>query len=150
MRSNRPLTQFAVGKIQEYLDLGPRRFQSGSVGNTSVILNQQGDLDILSVFLFDQPIVELYFVDGRFDCLNVSDGNFYDRAGNPSGTTRERLNGILDCLAEMCLIPEGVRVFLTEGRTQCYVGRGQVRAPFGKGYPDLCINAHPVTLEFTK
>lgn len=149
-RSNRPLTQFAVGKVQEYLDLGPHRFQPGGAGNTSVTLNQQGDLDILGIWLFDQPIMELYFLGGRFDCLNVSDGKFYDKAGNPSRTTRERLNGILDQLGEMCLIPEGVRVFLAEQGTKCYVGRGEIRVPFGKGHLDACISAHPVTLEFIK
>jgi hypothetical protein len=149
-RSNRPLTQFAVGKVQEYLDLGPRRFQAAGAGNTSVTLNQEGDIYTLGIWLFDQPILELYFVGDRFDCLAISDGKFYDKAGNPSRTTRERLNGILDQLGEMCLIPEGVRVFLTDQGTKCYIGRGEVREPFGKGHPDVVINAHPITLEFNK
>ena len=145
-RSNRPLTQFAVGKIQEYLDLGPRRFISAGAGNTSVTLDQQGEVYILGVWLFDQPIAELFFVGDRFDCLNLADGGFYDKAGNPSRTTRERLNGILDKLGESCLIPEGVRVFIEEKK--CYVGSGSTRQPFGKKLPDICINASPITLEF--
>ncbi|MGA1731093.1 MAG: hypothetical protein ACO4B5_12800, partial [Steroidobacteraceae bacterium] len=76
-RSNRPLTQFAVGKVQEFLDLGPRRFQPAGAANTSVTLNQEGDLYTLGIWLFDQPILELYFVGDRFDCLAISDGKFY-------------------------------------------------------------------------
>lgn len=149
-RSNRPLTLFAVGKIQEFLDLGLRRFQPARAGNTSVTLKQEGDICTLCIWLFHQPIIELYFVGDYFDRLVISDGKFYDKAGNPSRTTRERLNGILDQLGELCLIPEGVRVFLADQRTKCYIGRGEVREPFGRGYPDVVINAHPVTLEFNK
>jgi hypothetical protein len=152
-RSNRPLTQFAVGKVAEYLDLGPERFQNAAAGSTSVTLNQEGDTDILGVWLFDQPIAELLFVNGKFNCVALSDGGFYDKAGNPSRTTRERQNGILDYLGDAGLIPEKVRVFLCKdlaNGSQCYVGRDTDREPFGKGHADVVIGANPTNLEFYK
>lgn len=146
-RSNRALTQFTVNKIDEYLELGSRRFQNASGGNTSVTLTRDGDLDILGVWLFDKPIAELLFLDGRFDCIIVFDGGFYDKAGRPSRTTRERLNGILDHLGEACFIPEGVRVFLDPEDQQVHVGRQVNRLPLGKGHKAVVIQAHPFQLE---
>ena len=152
-RSNRPLTQFAVGKIAEYFDRGPERFQNAAAGNTSVTLNQEGRTHIVGVWLFGQVIVELFFDEGKLDCVALSDGGFYDKAGNPSRTTRERHNGILDYLGGTGLIPEKVRVFLCkdyEQGSRCFVGRDTIREPLGKGYPDAVIAANPVNLEFCK
>ena len=127
-RSNRALTQFVIGKIDEYLDLGPERFVNAAGGNTSVTLTRDGDADTLGVWLFDQPIAELFFLGGRFEAVAVIDGSFYDKAGRPSRTTRERLNGILDHLGEICFIPGGVRVFIDPEDERTYVGR-QARRP---------------------
>lgn len=152
-RSNRPLTQFAVGKIAEYFDLGSKRFQNATAGNTSVTLNQEGSTDILGIWLFDQAIAELFFVNGKFDCVALFDGGFYDKAGNPSRTTRERQNGILDYLGDAGLIPEKVRVFLCKDHangSRCYVGRDTDCEPFGKDHVDVAIRSNPINLEFYK
>lgn len=149
-RLNRSLTQFAIGKIDEFIDLGPERFQNAGGGNTSVTLEKDGDLNILGVWLFDKPIAELVFDGIRFLEVTVYDGGFYDKAGRPSRTTRERLNGILDHLGEACLIPEGVRVFLDTVTDSAFVGRQQVRRPIGRGYEPVTIEAHPITLEFAQ
>lgn len=146
-RSNRALTQFVIGKIDEYLDLGPDRFVNAAGGNSSVTLTREADKDVLGVWLFGEPIAELLFLGGRFEGVILSDGNFYDKAGRPSRTTRERLNGILDHLGEICFIPEGVRVFIDPEDERTYVGRKAKRLPFGKGHKGVAITAHPVQLE---
>lgn len=146
-RSNRTLTQFVIGKIDEYLDLGPDRFVNATGGNSSVTLTREADKDVLEVWLFGEPIAELVFLDGRFEGVILSDGNFYDKAGRPSRTTRERLNGILDYLGEICFIPDGVRVFIDPEDERTYVGRKAKRLPFGKGHKAISIAAHPVQLE---
>ncbi len=146
-RSNRALTQFVTAKIDEYLDRGIRGFEPDTAGNTSVTLSVHGDVEVLGVWLFDEPIAEMTFVEGYFEGIVVIDGNFYDKAGRPSRTTRERLNGILDHLGEACFIPEGVRVFVDPEDEAVYVGRKAQRLPFGKGHKSVAIGAHPVHLQ---
>jgi len=148
-RSNRQLTQFAVGKLEEFLALGPSKFVSATAGNTSVALSQSNGLNILSVKLFDETILEAYF--GGLQLLEVTlyDGGFYDKQGRPSRTTRERLNGLLDALGAEELIPEGVRAYLsTEADGACHVGCAGIGRPLGRGHEPVTIGANPVNLEF--
>lgn len=149
-RSNRGMTIFTVGKIQEYLDLGPARFREGEVSNTKVHLEVEDDTETLIVSLFGAPIAEIFFVDGKFDQIIMDPGTFFDNAGLPSRTHRERLNGILDLLGDNGLIPENVRVFLADQHTRCFIGRGETCVPFGKGYEEVAVVANPVTLEFAE
>lgn len=147
-RYNRTLTQFAVGKLEEFLELGIDRFVPAAAGNTSVAVRQQGDLDLLVFSLFDAEIATLFFDGSRFLGLTLADGGFYDRSGSPSRTTRERLNGLLDAMGEECLIPAGTRVFLAENKTKCFVGRDTLTRPFGRGFDSVTILAHPIQVQF--
>lgn len=147
-RSNRQLTQFAVDKLHSFLSDG-NAFLPGSAGNTAVALRFEGDFSVLTFTLFDRKILEVFF-DGQY-CSHVvvHSGDFFDHAGRPSRTTRERLNGILDALGEECLIPERVRVHLdAEDREKCFVGRLGVRRPLGRGLAPVTILADQVRLQF--
>lgn len=146
MRSNRPLTQFAIRKLQEFLSGEPHQFTPAQEGNTAVSINLEGDFHVLGFWLHGERILELMFDGPRFEGAIVYDGNFYDGAGNPSTTTRERLNGLLDELGESCLIPEGVRVFNDKESGKAYVGRGSVRMPLGRGQLPVHIDANAVRL----
>lgn len=148
-RSNRQLTQFAVGKLEEFLSLGPSGFMPTEAGNTSVTLQRDIDLDILGFWLFGKPILELVFRGQQFIEVTVYDGGFYDSLGRPSRTTRERLNGLLDAMGEENLIPEGVRAHLDPEKSgACFVGRLGVSQPLGKRYEPVTIAANPIDLEF--
>jgi len=144
MRSNRPLTQFAVKKLLEFLSVEEREFTPEESGNTAVTLDRDSDFTVLTFWLHSERILEAIFDGSTFAGLNVYDGNFYDRAGNPSTTTRERLNGLLDELGEQCLIPEGVRVFQDKVSGNTFVGRGDTRAPLGRGFDPVCIDSNPI------
>lgn len=149
MRSNRPLTQFAISKLREYLSTESRLFTPAQEGNTAVSLTKDCDFDVLTFWLHEERILEVIFDGVAFCGLNVYDGNFYDRAGNPSTTTCERLNGLLDALGDLCLIPEGVRVFKSKDDGHAYIGRGSRRARFGKGQKPVSIEPNALSLEFS-
>ena len=59
-------------------------------------------------------------------------GGFYDNDGNPSGLTRERLNGLLAALGDASVIPPKVRVFIEHDYEMCYVGSGEQKVAFSK------------------
>lgn len=147
-RYNRTLTQFAVGKLEEFLELGAERFVGASAGNTAAFVREDGDITSLVFTLFDQEILSLSFDGRRFLGVTVSDGSFYDKAGNPSRTTRERQNGVLDAMGEQCLIPERVRVFVDKESNQCGVGRGAIYQRLGRGLAPVTIIANPVEVLF--
>jgi len=149
MRSNRPLTQFAIRKLREFLTYEYRQFTPAEEGNTAVALHFEGDWQVLSFWLHGERILEIVFDGPIFAGLNVYDGNFYNRAGNPSTTTCERLNGLLDELGEQCLIPEGVRVFTDKQSGTTFVGRGDRRRPLGRDFEPVSIDSNSITLEFS-
>ena len=149
MRSNRPLTQFAVKKLLEFLTFEERQFTPEENGNTAVSLERDSDFSVLTFWLHQQRIMEVVFDGPTFAGVNVYDGGFYDRTGGPSTTTRERLNGLLDELGEQCLIPEGVRVFQDKASGTTFVGRGDVRAPLGRDFAPVSIDTNPVRLTFS-
>ena len=148
MRSNRPLTQFAVSKLLQFLHNPSKEFAPEEQGNTSVSLNLDGDFYVLTFWLHNERIMEVVFDGDLFEAIHIYDGNFYDRAGNPSTTTRERLNGLLDELGEQCLIPEGVRVFQDKETGTTYVGKGTRRLPLGRGYKPVSIDGNALSLVF--
>jgi hypothetical protein len=147
MRSNRPLTQFAVRKLEEFLQAGESGFVPCAEGNTSTSIERDGDLTVLGFWLHSARILELVFDGEQFIEAILYDGGFFDGDGRPSKTTRERLNGLLDALGEACLLPEGIRVYL-DGPT-AYVGRrGDIRMPLGRGHASVAIGSNPVKVEF--
>jgi hypothetical protein len=150
MRSNRALTQFAVKKLNEFLESGAHSFVDETQGNTSVTIQTDGDMKHLVFWLFGQAILELSFDEALFLDAVVYDGKFYDSKGRPSRTTRERLNGLLDALGQECLIPEGVRVFFAEEDGGCFVGLGKNCQPIGDGFSPVIIEANSTKLIFAQ
>lgn len=144
-RSNRPLTQFAVNKVQEFVELGPTGFKNATAANTTVEFDGNNSL---TVRLFGEQILEIFRGEHGYDSVVVYDGSFYDGLGRPTRTTRERLNGILDYLGSQQIIPEGVRIFFDPESKICFVGRDDERQPIGKRYDPVCLVANPIYMEF--
>jgi hypothetical protein len=147
-RSNRYLTQFAVKKLQEYLATSNLECRDESLGNTRVLLQSHGDLDCLNFYLHGARICEIVFESGKAIDILILDGSFYDKAGNPSKTTRERLNGILDTLGQEGVIGDGIRAFIDKEDGICYVGRGTYGKPLGEGNETVALIPHPVKMTF--
>lgn len=155
-RSNRQLTQFAVNKINQYLEAGPISFRSEKQGNTEVCFYKCPEsaclLRSLRVKLFGELICSL--VLSPVNPLITSGvvlfgGNFYDSKGRPSRTTRERLNGILDILGERGVIPSGLRAFINPSTGECCIGKGDQCRPLSNNTDKVVILANPDELVFS-
>lgn len=138
-RSNRTLTQFAVDKLSEFVKnkwIGPT---TQTKGNTTVKIFEPKDESsntVFQVFLFDESIFEL---DDTH--LIIRNGGFFDSKGRPSRTTRERINGLLDTVGDLDLIPQGTRMFLGNNgqKDTCFIGNRSVSAVLDSQCPDRII-----------
>ena len=139
-RSNRMLTQRAVDHLLHYISTTNPKQDLWKYSNTEIRVDK--DLS-LTVLLFDKPILRITRLgSGRLDKVYVHSGGFYDNDGNPSGLTRERLNGLLAALGNARIIPEKVRVFIEHDHEMCYVGSGEQKVAFNKDYSNMvAINA---------
>ena len=152
-RSNRQLTQFAVGKVREYLVHGPDQFIQEKAGNTEVVFIDCPTCPrcALEVRLFGKTILQLVpnpFNPRVIAGIGVFTGDFYDSKGRPSRTTRERLNGLLDARGDAGFVPTGVRVVLREDGS-CCIGKGSACKHFDAGNNPILILSHPSDLVFS-
>ena len=134
-RSNRMLTQRAVEHVLQYVSTTNPKPDRWSHLNTEIRVDE--DLS-LTVSLLDNPIMRITRMEtGYLDKVYVLSGGFYDNDGNPSGLTRERLNGLLAALGDARVIPEKVRVFIEHDYEMCYVGSGEQKVAFNKDYSNM-------------
>lgn len=137
-RSNRPLTQFACKQLEEFVlnqSLNPwGEKRSLARGNTTVQWVTDQDPKIFNVFLFNEEILSLLYTDGKPFSVRVSFTDFYDLYGQPTSTTVERLNGLLDRLGALGILPQGVRIFRDNSGTEplTYIGKGENKSAVGK------------------
>ena len=134
-RSNRMLTQRAVEHVLQYVSTTNPKPDQWQHLNTEIRVDQ--DLS-LTVSLLGNPILRITRMkSGRLDKVYVMSGGFYDNDGNPSGLTRERLNGLLAALGDALIIPKKVRVFIEHDYEMCYVGSGEQKVAFNKDYSNM-------------
>jgi hypothetical protein len=132
-RSNRPLTTLACTHLGYFL-LGvlPDGAPSGQIskicGNTRVAYDE----DTFTVYLYGEPVMRVCQNDGVVSSVELSFTTVYDNAGKPTCTVRERLNGLLDRLGRLGVIPEGVRVFVDQAYDIAYVGKGDDKIAIGR------------------
>lgn len=103
----------------------------------------------MTVKLFEATILELGFSAKNHKHLlwvSIGNGGFFDGRGNPSRTTRERLNGLLDALGTHGYIPEKVRAFILDD--VCYIGNYDGRTSLTAAVAEVQLVPNPVTLEF--
>ncbi|HAW77950.1 MAG TPA: hypothetical protein DCW74_19710 [Alteromonas australica] len=138
-RSNRTLTQFAADKLAEFVNnqwTGP---VTQSKGNTTVKVftpKDKSSSSVFQVFLFNESIFELDQTH-----LIIRNGGFFDSKGRPSRTTRERINGLLDAVGELKVIPQGTRMFLGNNgqKDTCFIGNSSRSAVLDSQCPDRII-----------
>lgn len=140
-RSNRPLTEFACSFLQKFWAKQQHGTGELSQGNTSVYFESSDSHQRLTVLLYGSPIMTLVAIDMRPVSLWIAFGNRYDAYGHPTNTTRERLNGLLDRLGELGIIPRGVRIFKDRDNDMTYVGKLDDVVAVGRRY------AHSVFIE---
>lgn len=133
-RSNRPLTGFVCNFLVNFLT-GKYIGRGERVkGNTSVSYDVDEVNQHLVVAIFGVEIFSLAMKHWRPESISASFGNYYDVHGQPTTTTLERLNGLLNTLAMEEIIPDGVRVFRDPEQRLTYIGRGEERIAVGEKY----------------
>ena len=129
------LTQRAVERVLQYISTASPEPGQWQYINTDIRVDEDQSL---TVFLLDNPIMRITRMKtGHLDKVYVLSGGFYDNDGNPSGLTRERLNGLLAGLGDARVIPQKVRVFIEHDYEMCYVGSGEQKVAFNKDYSNM-------------
>lgn len=152
LRSNRLLTARAVDATLDYLKGSPQT--SWDFGNTKAFVSES-DPNIFYVSLYDKKILEI-ICDGQqsgsqVSAVRVFAGGYYDADGNPTNLTRERLNGLLDVLGAVKIIPSNVRVIYDADFALCYIARFDERIALNKDYCVMAeIKPDPDRLIFSK
>lgn len=137
IRSNRPLTEWACTQLGFFL-VG--YYQGSGVrtqGNTTIKYEVETRTQFLEIFLFNEPILKLILSDWKIASIQVMFTSYYDHFGQPTLTTCERLNGLLDRLGGYQAIPSGVRVFRDESQHLTYLGKGDDKIAVGEGLADV-------------
>lgn len=100
-------------------------------GNTEAFVDSNDDF---IVTLYGKPILKIACKDKEVKRISVYDGGFYDKYGNPSDLTRERLNGVLDALGHAEIIPQNVRVYYDRDESLCYLIRFDEKTVLNRDY----------------
>lgn len=149
VRSNRPLTEFACRHLDAFLESRRSIASTLANGNTTVAVRSESTHDLLKVYLFNDEILSVTR-SARGVSVRVSFTSYYDHFGQPTATTCERLNGLLDRLGCHEVLPVGVRVFRDHSTDEplTYLGRGEDKIAVGEGLAEsVYIKASPVKLD---
>ncbi|MFZ9315691.1 MAG: hypothetical protein ACO24P_00070 [Candidatus Nanopelagicaceae bacterium] len=137
MRSNTYPTQRTVYALFDFLEDIPfsRRVASDTIAE--IKQDPSSNRSILSITVFDRLVMQVVKDAGQIIDIFIFSGFYYDFDGNPTKTTRERLNGLLDALGNKNIIPEGVRVIIDKEYGMCYVARGDEKIALNSHYCDM-------------
>ena len=141
-RSNKMHTQRAVSAVLDYVRSSNPQPSKTTYVNTQVEVDDDAGL---TVTLFSNPIMRITRTNTNdFDKVYVYAGGCYTSSGNPSDTTRERLNGLLAALGDCGVIPLKVRVFMDWEYDICYVGSGDKKIALNEDYATMVsIDSNP-------
>lgn len=115
-RSNRLLTDQAIRAVRTCLnDMRQSEWEIGSNTKVEVL----GPSIIVS--LCGNPIVEITKAAEAVEKVTIFAGNYYDKEGNPTYLTMERVNGLLDYLGSKEIIPQPVRMYKDPDEQMCYL-----------------------------
>jgi hypothetical protein len=134
LRSNKPLSEFACLHLGFFVTGHYKGSGKRTQGNTTVVYQIEDRNQLFKVFLFDEEVLSILMDDWKFASVRVSFTSFYDKYGQPTLTTCERLNALLDRLGAYQAIPTGVRVFRDHGAKLTYLGRGDDKIAVGEEY----------------
>jgi len=131
-RSNRPITEFACKELQRFvLDNFQDDYQVEEK-NTTIKVVRDRAIRVIQVFLYEEEILKLVMTDDMSVSLSLSFTSFFDSYGQPTTTTCERLNGLLDRLGILGILPQGVRLFRDQEYHTTYVGKGDEKVAIGQ------------------
>lgn len=128
----------------EYLD-GTQK-QSWTFDDTAAYVDTESNF---VVTLYNNPILKIVSKGKTPEKVCIYSGDYYDKYGNPTCTTRERLNGLLDALGTRKVIPQNVRVYYDQDYSICYVIKQEHKVALNKDYCTMVsLKADPSHLIF--
>jgi hypothetical protein len=139
-RSNRPLTQFALGCLDLFL-VTSNYLTDRSKGNTAVKCTRKDHIKKFEAFVFGEKIIQVMMFDNEPVAVDICIDENFDESGNPIDDVVERLNGFLDALGTYSVLPKGVRVFRDREEEIFYLGKGEQKIPIG------LLHAHKVSIQ---
>lgn len=146
-RSNRPLTQFACGCLDLFLQVDD--FETDrSKGNTSVkCYREDNNVRIFQVALDGQKILEAVFFNNTPITVALIFSEQFKSDEHFRSIAIERLNGLLDALSFHEIIPEGVRVFRDRDANAYFIGKDDNKESLaGLNETRIIIHSHHSTL----
>lgn len=148
-RSNRPLTQFACEELQDFVLNNVTDGYRLEQKNTAVVATVDGRKRTFVVTLFEEEILRVVLDGLKPISIRIAFTSFFDGYGQPTSTTAERLNGLLDLLGWIGLIPQGVRLFRDQEYRTTYLGKGDDKIAVGQDlYHYVYIKPDRSSLQF--
>jgi len=137
LRSNRPVTEFACKHLGFFLTGHYKTSGKRSNANTVLVYEIEEHVQSFKVNLYGEEILSILLSDWKPVSVLVSFTDFYDRLGQPTITTAERLNGLLDRLGAYGVLPKGTRVFRDPSQGLTYLGKGDNKIAVGRDYAEF-------------
>jgi len=148
-RSNRPITEITCRRLEGFILDNLQDGYQAEEKNTLIRITRSDRLRVARIFLYNEEILRLAISDNKASSLTVSFTSFFDAYGQPTTTTCERINGLLDCLSHFDVIPFGVRLFRDQEYHLTYLGKGDEKVAVGNGlYTSVYITPNPNRLIF--
>ncbi len=154
-RSSRRRTQVIAEKVESFCN-SPSQFCSGTYNEfqftvgTRDLEDSAGQSKYLDISIKGNKIFSILCdQSGNPSVVQVTNGDRLAYGGNPSKLTRETLNGLLDIVGDIGLIPMGVRVFnaprTNPGIDAYFIGSGDYRKPLNRHHHEWFLYKEPVT-----
>ena len=133
-RSNKPVTQFACREFVKCHRRVSGELYESRLESTSIKCQTEDPVKSIKAYLFDREILSVILVNSEAVSIRLNfDGNI-SADGRPSGLLVERLNGLLDQLGIVGMLPMGVRLFRNRDTGDFYLGKGDDCILIGRDY----------------
>lgn len=154
-RSSRRRTQVISERVERFCH-SPDQFCSGTYNEfqltvgTRDLEDTEGRSRYLDISIKGNKIFSILCDEsGSPSVVQVTNGDRLAYGGNPSKLTRETLNGLLDLVGDIGLIPMGVRVFNSpkpgSDLDAYFIGSGDYKKPLNRNCHEWFLYKEPGT-----
>lgn len=133
-RSNKPVTQFACREFVKCCRLLVDELYESKLESTSIKCRAEDPIKSIKVYLFDREILSVLLINSEAISIRLNFNGNINADGRPSGLLVERLNGLLDQLGILGMLPNGVRLFRNRDSGDFYLGKGDDCILIGRDY----------------
>lgn len=133
-RSNRMLTQRVISDLGHFYSI------DADHNNRRVYKRTHGPIEVT----YDSVLFEVHHSGNIILTIDkdagttVFSGGYHDRQGNPTSSTRELINGVMDTLEAHGKAPH-VRVYISKEERQCFINVSGTVRKFDQRHPQYVI-----------